>query len=113
MYIDDVRMSNMMTTKVFNLGFGSAGGIISEHRFFESPSDLWYHYDGIANVANVSDSSGYMCRGFDQDSFGLLYGIRDGDGDYILGNKNVCPLYLDLQFIILPLFIYFFFPWSK
>ena len=39
MYIDDVKMSNMMTTNVFNLVNGSAGGIISEHRFFESPSD--------------------------------------------------------------------------
>jgi len=51
MYIDDVRMSNMMTEKVFNLGFGSAGGIISEHRFFESPSkSLGSVSLGISNI---------------------------------------------------------------
>jgi len=91
MFIDDVRMSNMMTTKFYNLGFGAVGGIISEHRFFESPSDLWYHYDGIANVANVSESSGYMYRGFDQDSFGLVYGIYNSSG-YVQGSKYGIPI---------------------
>jgi hypothetical protein len=58
MFIDDVRMSNMMTTNSYNLGPVTVGGIIMEHRFFETPSNYWYHYDGIGNVITLSGGLG-------------------------------------------------------
>ena len=65
-----------------------SAGRITETGCSQTPLQEWYHYDGIGNVASITDSSGNLMTGYDQEAFGTVYGIYDGTYSYQYGGKN-------------------------
>jgi len=68
------------TSKVYTLGGGDIGFIISEREISgQNNTDRWYHYDRLGNVMALSNSSGSPSTYFDQDAFGnVLSGSTNG-----------------------------------
>ena len=65
-----------------------SAGRITETGCSQTPLQEWYHYDGIGNVATITDDSGQLLTGYDQEAFGTVYGIYDGTYSYQYGGKN-------------------------
>jgi len=73
-YIDDIRFSNSRTKTHNTLSGGSIGQIVSAKNYmsdsYGQPQDVWYSYDHIGNVVNLSNSSGAKTTEYAQDAFG-------------------------------------------
>ena len=90
--IDGIVLSGAVTERVFNLAPNTPGGIVMCQKTLGAPSSAWYHYDGIGNVATESAETGLMTTGYDQEAFGLVYGLYNNSGVYIYGSKNGIPI---------------------
>jgi RHS repeat-associated protein len=94
--LDDICLSGARTEYVYNISPNVPGGLIMSKKTLGAPQSRWYHYDPIGNVASISNVSG-MLEGYDQDSFGLIYGIYDITGNYVQGSKYGIPISPDMQ----------------
>ncbi len=84
MKIDDLRLTNSLTTVHNSLGGGSIGQIVSARRYMSDssgqPEDVWYSYDVLGNVANLSDATGAKTEEYNQDAFGnVLADVNTGE----------------------------------
>jgi RHS repeat-associated protein len=73
-YIDHLRFSNSRTKVHNTLSGSSVGQIVSAKNHmsdsYGQPEDVWYSYDHIGNVVNLSSSTGAKTVEYAQDAFG-------------------------------------------